>query len=34
MTDATGSNRELADLSPEWQRGFAWVEQALGGRVC
>ena len=34
MTDTTGSNRELDDLSPEWQRGFAWVEQALGGRVC
>lgn len=23
-----------AELSPEWKRGFAWVERELGGRVC
>lgn len=30
------SSEELknADLSPEWQRGFEWVERLLGGRVC
>ncbi|MAG31626.1 MAG: aminoglycoside phosphotransferase [Deltaproteobacteria bacterium] len=25
---------DLADLSPEWQRGFAWVARELGGKVC
>ena len=23
----------LADLSPDWRRGFEWVERELGGRV-
>ena len=24
----------LDDLTPEWRRGFEWVERELGGRVC
>ena len=31
MSDASP---ELADLTPEWRRAFAWVERELGGRVC
>ena len=34
MTDTHDTGPSLADLSPEWQRAFAWVEQELGGRVC
>jgi aminoglycoside phosphotransferase (APT) family kinase protein len=30
----TDRYEELDDLTPEWKRAFAWVEQELGGRVC
>lgn len=28
-----GSPFDLGALAPEWQRGFAWVERELGGRI-
>jgi len=34
MNDSPDINPVLADLEPEWRRGFGWVEREFGGRVC
>ncbi len=31
--EPTGPVRGVEDLTPEWRRAFAWVEQTVGGRV-
>ncbi len=33
-SDMPEAFERLEDLTAEWQRGFAWVEAELGGRVC